>query len=562
MIRHIKAKKCKYNTHICNTQPCGDSKGTQSFFKSGTGGRTRGFDVITVIYEYVLGSELGIGGWEGTHSSRDDIATLVNGTPVKFIHLKVRIAAADLAFKESGTPRPTFVTKMMPEYFEPKIERIDERVREYKMTRAFPDNKALKKFRMDCANDLRIGVYALRDASLYQMFVVGPLHIQLRLGDKWPLIWSIWRKLFRVNPNAAITVLGSKLPIEAKKFIARAEALSMNKSVPQSYNGEKVNILLGMSQQICEATAQSIKSDDEQWAFKKFINALSAYLFERCGRFVEYMYADLNADLYHTSSDHWDHIFERGLQTLRTLNEKAPWLITPTIVRLFSSMPHANFSMAVFNEKHGTSYTIRDFDENRMELFNKDIKTFVKRHQMRAKGADVGFVSAFEHIVIVHHGGLDEKEWDLSHTPHQIEQMTRPKLSSTFDLSNFDPQSVEMIEALRNGKDIPYVDDSEIASQMRKTAAFVKAYRDSMESDVVGIVIEVESDESNVQNEMKEPESLDAVAECAVPRKQGKKRKRQGNENVGESAAKRARKAGGKKAGGRKPRRALLSESE
>ena len=461
-------------------QPCGDAKGMNSFFHAGSGSNNIGFDFISMIvkltdsklaYRDDPGSALG---WEAFNVSKLDFHALVTAKPVKFVDLAARMKeAAAKATKDE--PAPTFVTKIMPKFFVKKIDFIDNEEAKYLSKKTFADDKAKKKWRMKKANKLGIGIHRLRKHSHYELVTVGPLHLMLRFGDKWAVLISVWRKLFRKegvhHVAGAQKLLSELLPMEAKKLQARMDTISYNKTIACSFNGEKVNILLNNTEGLCAEIARSITETGNRADYKRCIVAVFGFLFERGNEFFHYMYADLSTEAYRSSSSHWKIIFERGLQTLRSINHIASFLLTPTVIRVFCSMPHSLFSIAYFNEMHGTKFTMRDFDENRMEFLNKEVKTQIKQRHMRACE---GFEPTMGHFVACHVGGLKERLISFAHTDGQKRKLTREANRALWSLDGYDERTTQMIEALREGKTVPYIQDNEVVKKLQQLADWIK----------------------------------------------------------------------------------------
>ena len=492
-----------------DAQPQADAKGYNQFFLAATGAHNIGFEPFVGIYMYTGSATAGIKGYEIAHISKLELEVFDSIQCVRCDDLLDLIDAENAkhdADEDDDVERTVFFTLTLYDFLEPKIRIVDQLEEESDIV--FESDKERRKWRLQEAALLHIGVYDLLSPELYEVLLFAPLHIILRSVDKLALMLSVSRRLFGRQPLQEIAFIMSEMPMEGSKLLKRSEAISMQKNIKCSFTGAKANAALALILPICTITAGCIDGNLERDEYQRFVNVLFLFLFERIIEFIVVMYADITLSCWNTRSSRWIQIMERGRSTIQTLYRHAAWLLTPTIIKLFTAVPQLLYSLRLFNERHGTQLTIRDFDDNVFEHLNSDAKKFASDHHFRGTVVESTFDSSLQHFVLTNHGGLDVAAWSLHSTPSQKRALERDPIKVPFDISKLDDHSQQMVRALRAAEDVvPFISHSETMRNIKKIAELIATYD---EHDVV-VQAELEEDEA------KSAESSDAVDSMTVP---------------------------------------------
>lgn len=344
------------------------------------------------------------------------------------------------------------------------------------------DRKARRKWRTEQALLMGIGIHDVRDAVLYRPLLIPLLHIILRITDKYCLHLSICRRLFDCDLVLEIELIGRHLPLEARNITKRIKSISKKKNFKQPFTGDKSQVIIYLQRDLALTSDQRIGDGmDERTRYERLLNMQNAYYAQCYTEMLRVMYSDIPITRRADDFEFWHALFAKGQAVIDTMLMYGEFLLSPSAMILFSEGPQILQLIAGYNDRTGARLCLRQTDDNVMELFNKAVKTETEQHNFR--GSDT-LKPIHDHFVITHYEALDPAVCAVSFhsTPSKIAQLERKPIQIPFDLTGFHSDSVAMMKALMEGKEVMGIGESATARNIAAIAEIIEAYD---EADVV-----------------------------------------------------------------------------
>ena len=447
---------------LCDTQLQADGKGTNQLYHATTHASNKQLWQM-MLFRWTNDKINGINGWEGFAIDITDLEQLTSATPI----------FRELIEQEMDKPMTgahTFLSPVRYHFIKKKTDQID--AIEHELPKQFVDDKERIKWRHDQARILGIGVHDVLPERYYEFTPQALLHCGLRACDCITDKWAFERILFDRNPEAEMMYVRGVLTVASEKYMKKWKSVSMNKKIKFSVNGRKARFVLHSIRDICKVTADNIKGTSEQANYHRYFNAMYVIVGDAIAWGLERGYMDVNKyDLNHPI---WMQMIKKGLELLEKLRRYAEWIITPTILALLGHVPFMLRDLRAFNIKYGCELTMRDMDDNVMELYNKTCKEYCKNHNDKSNDS---LEAVFRSLIIQTVGTAEFGTSSFHTTKKQRQDLEHEPFIYPSPLDGFDQITKDIIQAVRSGEEhVPHISESMMSMKMKKIKEFCEDY--------------------------------------------------------------------------------------
>ena len=195
----------------------------------------------------------------------------------------------------------------------------------------------------------------------------------------------------------------------------------------------------------------------------------------------------------------WMEMINKGMFYVETIRCRCEWIITPTLLQLTMHVPSMLYQLRKFNIENEYNLTMRDLDDNCMELLNKMCKKCTKNHNNKS---DASLEVVFRSVVIQVTGAMEYGTRSYHVTEGQKKQLEHNEEFKSSTLEGFSDISKEIMEALRENKPIPHVDDSLMSVKLKKIKGLLLIY-DEEKTEINKLMKETQKELLNLKSKKK-----------------------------------------------------------